>query len=281
MEVNKRSFTQAVVCSLPHTESGSRGNRVLERSSWSESMFVGEGCGGESSGGLSTPLSEPPPDSTSSLLYSSLDLQSNAAPDHEGSAPTTADSNLTSDPLAQATGPAALPSDSTQDMECQAGVERSEHDSAAAGENRDDKSEATKPSAAEVRTLDVDLLLECTFSYMQASEEPEKEPEPMEETSSVFTDPADNVTSSSDPADRQHTGTLDLELPIRPLGYSPSPEPSPSPSSDEEDIYGHGMPASASSDRLRDGLDALHLQGTKQQAQEEARLHKDQVRHYL
>lgn len=238
---------------------------------------MGDGCGGESSEGISTPLSEPPSDPTS-LLYSSLDLQSNVSPDPENGTPTTADSNLDSDPLAppQATGadmdtPGA-PSGISQDMECQAEPEKQtgEGKSGSAG-----SSEEAKPEVApEVVTPDVDLLLECTFSYMQASEEPE----PMEDMSSVFTDPADNANpSDSSATDPAHAEALDLELPIRPLGYTPSPEPSPSPSSDEEDIYGHGLPPSASSDRLRDGLDALNLQGTKQNAQEESRLHKDQV----
>ncbi|XP_063039792.1 tectonin beta-propeller repeat-containing protein 2 [Engraulis encrasicolus] len=262
-------------------ESGSRGNRMLERSSWSESMFVS----GEE-GSVCTPLSEPPPDLATGLLYQGTPSSTTL--------PTSADSNLTSDPLSQATdNDNDAPAGSTQDMECQAGTGR---DSAAGpgndgdGEEKRDEEKAEEGAErepeVEVRTPDVDLLLECTFSYMQASEEPE---EPMEEASSVFTDPT-VVANSSEPteptdtaaaADSQHTaaaaGALDLELPIRPLGYSPSPVPSPSPSSDEEDIYGHSLPGSASSDRLRDGLDALNLQGTKQQAQEEARLQKDQL----
>ncbi|XP_076155281.1 tectonin beta-propeller repeat-containing protein 2 isoform X1 [Alosa pseudoharengus] len=274
-------------------ESGSRGNRVLERSSWSESMFAGEGCGGESSEAISTPLSEPPSDPTS-LLYSSLELQSNVSPDQERTPTTTTDSNITLDPLGPAQGTAAdtdasaTPSGATQDMECQVGVERAGPDSAALAEQKqgedgksdsadgaesqpdpEDLSEEAKSDVAQAVTPDVDLLLECTFSYMQASEAPE----PMEDMSSVFTDPADDA-NSSDPTNPLHAEALDLEFPIRPLGYSPSPEPSPSPSSDEEDIYGHGLPGSASSERLRDGLDALNLQGAKQNAQEESRLHK-------
>ncbi|XP_012688502.2 tectonin beta-propeller repeat-containing protein 2 isoform X2 [Clupea harengus] len=263
-------------------ESGSLGNRVLERSSWSESMYAGEGCGLESSEAISTPLSEPPSDPTS-LLYSSLELQSNTSPDQEGT-PTTADSNLTSDPFAQCspagTDSSAVPSG---DMECQAGSKHSDSaaaaeedqdgrsDSAEGSEGKPDSSGGPPDDAVEVVTPDVDLLLECTFSYMQASEEPE----PMEDTSSVFTDPADaDDAKSSDPADPRHAEAFALELPIRPLGYTPSPEPSPSPSSDEEDIYGHGLPSSTSNERLRDGLDALSLQGIKQHAQEESRLHK-------
>lgn len=241
---------------------------------------MGEGCGGESSEAISTPLSEPSSDPTS-FLYSSLDLQSNASPDQEGATPTTADSNLDVDPLAPPQGTAAdtdtpvAPSGIFKDMECQAGAEQLESEKQTEDRKNDSagRSEEVKPDVApEVVTPDVDLLLECTFSYMQASEEPE----PMEGMISVFTDPADHAN----PSDFSATGPTHaeaLDLPIRPLGYTPSPEPSPSPSSDEEDIYGHGLPASASSDRLRDGLDALNLQGTKQNAQEESRLHKDQV----
>lgn len=243
---------------------------------------MGEGCGGESGEVISTPLSEPPSDPTS-LLYSSLDLQSNVSPDQEDATPTTADSNLDSDPLAPPQGTTAdtdtpvTPSGISQDMECQASAERLEPEKQTEDGKSDsaDRAEEVKPGVAtEVVTPDVDLLLECTFSYMQASEESE----PMEDVSSVFTDPADHTNpSDSSATDPTHAEALDLELPIRPLGYTPSPEPSPSPSSDDEDIYGHGLPASASSDRLRDGLDALNLQGTKQNVQEESRLLKDQV----
>lgn len=239
---------------------------------------MGEGCGGESSEAISTPLSEPPSDPTS-LLYCSLDLESSVSRDQETTTPTTADSNLDSDPLAPSQGTAAdtdtpvAPSGISQDMECQASAERLEPEKQTEG-GRSVSAGTSEEVKPEVMTPDVDLLLECTFSYMQASEEPEL----MEDVSSVFADPADHANpSDSSATEPTHAEALDLELPIRPLGYTPSPEPSPSPSSDEEDIYGHGLPASASSDRLRDGLDALNLQGTKQNAQEESRLLKDQV----
>uniref|UniRef100_A0A673MBL2 Tectonin beta-propeller repeat-containing protein 2-like n=1 Tax=Sinocyclocheilus rhinocerous TaxID=307959 RepID=A0A673MBL2_9TELE len=72
-------------------------------------------------------------------------------------------------------------------------------------------------------------------------------------------------------------GDFNLDLsydPIRPLGYSPEPEPTPS--SDEEDIYAHGVPSSAS---LGDGLNALSLQSSsaKQEDEETQLLKADQL----
>lgn len=118
-------------------------------------------------------------------------------------------------------------------------------------------------------TPDVDMLLECTFSYMQTADEQDVLEEHMKEV------PLEDSELRS--TDGLHGDfTLDLSYdPIRPLGYSPEPEPTPS--SDEEDIYAH-VPTSNS---LGDGLNALSLQGlsAKQKEDEEMQLLKaDQVR---
>uniref|UniRef100_A0A8B9RNL0 Tectonin beta-propeller repeat containing 2 n=1 Tax=Astyanax mexicanus TaxID=7994 RepID=A0A8B9RNL0_ASTMX len=114
-------------------------------------------------------------------------------------------------------------------------------------------------------TPDVDILLECTFSYVQAAEEKSV----MEE------DAKDDAGLLQQDLHRD----FDLDLPydpIRPLACSPEPEHEPSPSSDEEDIYAHGVPSSAS---VGDGLSTLTLQGcaSNRAEQEEARLLKDQL----
>ncbi|XP_022528323.2 tectonin beta-propeller repeat-containing protein 2 [Astyanax mexicanus] len=228
------------------------GNRVNERSSWSEGMFSHDGMASDA---LATPLSEPPSDRTS-LLCSSLDLHSNGSPDQEGSicgetllTPNLPDllqrqeqnENQDQEPGAHLSFPTSLP---LQEMECQTYAE----------------------SEAQIAaTPDVDILLECTFSYVQAAEEKSV----MEE------DAKDDAGLLQQDLHRD----FDLDLPydpIRPLACSPEPEHEPSPSSDEEDIYAHGVPSSAS---VGDGLSTLTLQGcaSNRAEQEEARLLKDQL----
>ncbi len=217
-------------------------------------------------------MSEPPSDHTS-LLCSSFDLHSTGSPDQDGSVcgeshnsdaiPILSPSEpLLSeeprqDPLHQTaeTLPPCPTSLSLQDMECQVYSENvfAENEQIAA-------------------TPDVDMLLECTFSYMQAADEQDIVKEYVKENK-------DTLKDSEEYFNQSLHGDFNLDLsydPIRPLGYSPEPEPSPS--SDEEDIYAHGVPSSAS---LGDGLNALSLQSSsaKQNEDEESQLFKaDQVR---
>lgn len=244
------------------------GNRVNERNSWSESIFSQDGAGSDV---LNTPMSEPPSDHTSNL-FSSLDLHSTGSPDQDGS--VCGESHSTNafpiqspseplqsqetcqDPVSRTaeTLPPCPTSLSLKDMECQVCSENvfAENNQTAA-------------------TPDVDMLLECTFSYMQASDEQDIMKEYVKQGK-------DSLEDSEQQFKNSLHGDFNLDLsydPIRPLGYSPEPEPTPS--SDEEDIYAHGMPSSAS---LGDGLNALSLQSSsaKQKEDEEMQLLKaDQV----
>lgn len=240
------------------------GNRVNERNSWSESIFSQDGPGSDF---LNTPMSEPPSDHTS-LLCSSLDLHSTCSPDQDGSVcgefhssdaiPIQSPSEPLQSPETQQdpvnqTAETLLPcptSLSVQDMECQV--------------YSDNVFAENKQTAA---TPDVDMLLECTFSYMQAADEQDVMKEYVKEGN-------DSLEDSEQHFKNGLHGDFNLDLsydPIRPLGYSPEPEPTPS--SDEEDIYGHGVPSSAS---LGDGLNALSLQSSsaKQKEDEETQLLK-------
>lgn len=256
--------------SYAFTESG---NCVNEHSSWSESMYSQDGL---TSDGIPTPASEPPSDRTS-LLCSSLDLHSNDSPDHEGSVciemlstetfsaqnfsektqiqdQESSESSLRSKETdAQLSCPTSL---CLQDMDCQV-------------YNDPAKAEDSKEQTSSMP--DVDMLLECTFSYMHAAKEKPDMEEPTEMQNAEL-QPKDDSERNFD---------LDLQYySIRPLPYSPEPEPEPSPSSDEEDIYAHGVPCSAT---LGDGLSNAGLQTStvKQTEPEDMRLHKtDQVRAY-
>lgn len=220
------------------------GNRMNERSSWSESIFSQDGAGSDV---LNTPMSEPPSDHTS-LLCSSLDLDgeyhsSDAFPIQSPSEPL-----LNQEPCLVAVNQAAqtsppCPASLTLDMECQLYSENvfAENEQIAA-------------------TPDVDMLLECTFSYMQASDEQDIMKKYVKEHKDVLEDSEEHFKQSL-----HEDFNLDLSYdPIRPLGYSPEPEPSPS--SDEEDIYAHGVPSSAS---LGDGLNALSLQSSSAEQKED------------
>lgn len=253
--------------SYAFTESG---NCVNEHSSWSESMYSQDGLTSDS---LPTPASEPPSDHTS-LLCSSLDLHSNDSPDHDGSVfieplstevflnqnfsekkqipdQESSEIPLSKEAEAEPSCPISL---CLQDMDCQ--VYR-------------DPAKAVESKEQTTSTPDVDLLLECTFSYMHAAND---KPDMQE--------PAEIHNPELQPKDDSERN-FDLDLPyytIRPLPYSPEPEPEPSPSSDEEDIYTQGVPSSTS---LGDGLGNVGLQSStmSQSEQEEMRLHKtDQVR---
>uniref|UniRef100_A0A8C2GBN3 Tectonin beta-propeller repeat containing 2 n=1 Tax=Cyprinus carpio TaxID=7962 RepID=A0A8C2GBN3_CYPCA len=233
------------------------GTCVNERSSWSESIFSQDSAGSDV---LNTPMSEPPSDHTS-LLCSSLDLHSAGSPDQDGSVcgeshnsnaftiqspsePLQSEEPL-QDPVNQTAEalPACPTSLSLQDMECQVYSEN------VFAEN--------KQIAA---TPDVDMLLECTFSYMQAADEQDIMKEYVKENKDTLKDSEEGFKHSLH-------GDFNLDLsydPIRPLGYSPEPEPTPS--SDEEDIYAHGVPSSAS---LGDGLNALSLQSLSDKQKED------------
>ncbi|KAI5102184.1 tectonin beta-propeller repeat-containing protein 2 isoform X1 [Silurus meridionalis] len=238
------------------------GNCVNEHSSWSESMYSQDGL---NSDGLPTPASEPPSDHTS-LMCSSLDLQSNDSPEHEGSVyieslntETFLMQNISDKPQiqdqessvsfltkeAQLSCPTSL---CLQDTNCQV-----YSDAAKTGERKEQTTS----------TPDVDMLLECTFSYMHAANEKPDMEEPCE-----IHDPE---LQSKDDSER----TFDSDLPyysIRPLPYSPEPEPELSPSSDEEDIYAHGILSSASQG---DGLGNAGLQvSTLNQTEQEDMRHK-------
>lgn len=255
--------------SYAFTESG---NCVNEHSSWSESMYSQDGL---TSDGLPTPASEPPSDHTS-LLFSSLDLHSSDSPDHDGSVcietlstetfsnqnflekTQISDQECNQSPLCKESNvePSCPTSLYVQDMDCHIYSDPA-------------KAVESKEQGRTTSTLDVDMLLECTFSYMHAAKEkPDTE------------EPTEMHNPELQPKDESEKN-LDLDLPcypIRPLPYSPEPEPEPSPSSDEEDIYTHGVPSSAS---LGDGLSNAALQSStmSQAEQEEMRLLKaDQVR---
>ncbi|KAA0711227.1 hypothetical protein E1301_Tti002665 [Triplophysa tibetana] len=229
------------------------GNRVNERSSWSGSMLSQDGAGSDI---LNTPSDR------TSLLCSSLDLHSTGSPDHEGSiygethcsidfqTPPEHSPNP-KDPVIQTaeTQPVCPTSLPLQDMECQAYSEN--------------VFEENEPQI--VATPDVDMLLECTFSYMQTAGEQDVIEEHMKEVVPL----EDSEWRSTDSLHGDFNLNLSYD-PIRPLGYSPEPEPTPS--SDEEDIYAH-VPSSNS---LGDGLNALSLQGlsSKQKEDEEMQLLK-------
>ncbi|XP_052001043.1 tectonin beta-propeller repeat-containing protein 2-like [Xyrauchen texanus] len=245
------------------------GNCVNECSSWSESMFSQDGAGSDV---LYTPMSEPPYEPIS-LLCRSLDLHSTSSPDQEGSVyeethsldvfplqsppESSLNQNLEPDQVAvnqtaetQPPCPISLP---LQDMECQPYIENG------------DVFAENEPHIA--TTPDVDILLECTFSYMQAADDQDIMEEHMKEGKDPLQDSAQQSTENLH-------GDFNLDLsydPIRPMGYSPEPEPTPS--SDEEDIYAHVVPSSAS---LGDGLNALSLQGStdKKKVDEETQLLK-------
>ncbi|XP_029568931.1 tectonin beta-propeller repeat-containing protein 2 isoform X1 [Salmo trutta] len=241
------------------------GNRIGEQhNSWSESIYSQDGGGG-SDGGTSTSISEPPSASDhTSFPCSSLDLQcrSSGSLDQEGSisggSPELTTSGAQSeggdqreDPLTQTQPPGTQPpscpmSLPSQDMECQSYPENG-------------NSPSVNNKEGETPTRHVDLLLECTFAYMQTS----KEQDPMEEQEDDLLSPLIGPDDlDQDDPHHQHC-LLDLEPPscVDQMRYSLEPEQCPS--SDEEDIYAvHGVPYSASSASLGDRLNALNLQGS-------------------
>ncbi|XP_041703972.1 tectonin beta-propeller repeat-containing protein 2 [Coregonus clupeaformis] len=270
--INQEDFQQELVVKAIKVKKKAKrrrqesGNRICEQhNSWSESICSQDGGGG-SDGGASTPMSEPPSASDhTSLLCSSLDLQSRSSgsPDQEGSisggSPELNTSGAQSqgggqgqDPLIQTQPPGTQPPSCPaslpfQDMECQSYPENGNGPSAT-------------NKQGEAPTPDVDLLLECTFAYMQTSEDQD----PIEEQEDDFLSPLIGPDDSEDQDDPQHQHRLlDLEPPSCADQMCYSLEPEQCPSSDEEDIYAaQGVPYSASSVSLGDGLNSLNLQGS-------------------
>ncbi|KAJ7990937.1 hypothetical protein DPEC_G00292060 [Dallia pectoralis] len=250
--INQEEFQQElVVKAIKVKKKGKRrrhesGNRICEQyNSWSESMSSQDG-GGFSDGSASTPMSEPPYASDrTSLQCGSSDLQSRSSgsPAREGSI-VEGSPELTA-PGAPAQTPASGPQPLTcptllpiQDIEYQL------------------YSESSKGPPAP--TPDVDLLLECTFAYMQT---PEMQ-DPMEEEDE-FLRPLIRPDDCEDQDDTVHHQNclLDLEPPYCSDPTS-TPRPEQCPSSDEEDIYTpQGVPCIASSVSPGDDLNALNLHG--------------------
>lgn len=208
-------------------------------------------------------MSEPPSDCTS-ILFSSLDLHSTGSPDQDGSICVESHSSNAF--------PNQSPSEPLQSQEtCQDSVSQTAETLPPCPTSLSLKDMECQVCSENAATPDVDMLLECTFSYMQAADEQDIMKEYVKEGK-------DSLEDSEQQFKNSLHGDFNLDLsydPIRPLGYSPEPEPTPS--SDEEDIYAHGVPSSAS---LGDGLNALSLQNSsaKQKDDEEMQLLKaDQV----
>uniref|UniRef100_UPI003AAE588F tectonin beta-propeller repeat-containing protein 2 n=1 Tax=Centroberyx gerrardi TaxID=166262 RepID=UPI003AAE588F len=225
------------------------GNRLSE-SSWSDSMF-GVQDGGCSDGGSGTPLSD-----RTSLLCSSLDLQSNDYPEQDQNQNLNQNLNQNQDR-----------------QEPEEGGDRGEAGSSS-GQTGPRPPPASLPlqgldsqlnpamgslCGAEVAvvppTPDVDLLLECTFSYMHNSEQDDGQGhQPMEEQEDEFLSPLigpeedeedEDLLPPSGLADQMFYSTMSS------LGRQRSD------SDEEEDIYCHTAPSSGS---VGDGLSCLSIQ---------------------
>ncbi|XP_062863100.1 tectonin beta-propeller repeat-containing protein 2 [Trichomycterus rosablanca] len=246
------------------------GNCVNDRSSWSESMFSQDGA---ASDGLSTPASAPPSDRTS-LMCSSLDFHSNGSPDQEGSVcidPFSPDTYLMQNlqeplqvpnqELKERKSSESLVSKTADDLPpCPTSLCLQDMDSQSDG----DVINVEQSQARTAVTPDVDMLLECTFSYVHAANEEAPEAEAGHVCNPEL-QPKEDLEKDFDMDIMQYS--------IRPLAYTPEPEPELSPSSDEEDIYAHGVPSAAS---VGDELNTLGVQNTcsNQTEQEDTRLHK-------
>lgn len=225
----------------------------------SESMCSQDGA---ASDGFLTPASAPPSDRTS-LMYSSLDLQSNDSPDQEGS--------VCPDPF----GPDTFSTPCLQEPSQVPSVALKEQTSADAVPPcpaslclQDDDDINEEPQERTTATPDVDMLLECTFSYVHAANEEAPGEEPGPRGDSTLQPKEDSVKDFD----------MDLaEYSIRPLAYTPEPEPELSPSSDEEDIYAHGVSAASVGEDLHTA--AVQGTGSNLADQEDVRVHKvDQVK---
>ncbi|XP_056151810.1 tectonin beta-propeller repeat-containing protein 2 [Lampris incognitus] len=241
------------------------GNRLCE-SSWSESMFVFQD-GGCSDGGSGTPLSDQPFSDRTSLLYSSLDLQSTDSIEQEHSqnlGPQVSQQRLPDrgredgrrEKEAELSSPLARLY--LQSLECQMSPVEGSLQGA--------------ESAAVPSTPDVDLLLECTFSYMQNAEEQvdEQEYQPMEEQDVEFLSPL--IGPEEENEEEVHRSSLGNQMFYSTVSCL---DRQPYISSDEEeDIYGHGTPSIVS---VGDCLSVLSLQTDKQMDHEKAKYKVDQL----
>ncbi|KAJ8289419.1 hypothetical protein GJAV_G00001090 [Gymnothorax javanicus] len=194
------------------------GNRISAHSSWSEGVFSQDGGG-------------------TSPLGSSLDLQSSDS--------ISGDSHG-NDPFTLLTSPeAALEATPTPPVMPAESVTPPPELITPPPELVTPPSEVVTPPA-EVMTPDVDSLLQCTFAYMQAAAEQE------EAAAQPWEGVVDGVSEGVAEGGAEDNNAL------------PHPEPPPPPyptqeaelaaSSDEEDIYAHGVPHSASAA----SLDASH-----------------------
>ncbi|KAM4625057.1 tectonin beta-propeller repeat-containing protein 2 [Polymixia lowei] len=246
----------------PRQDSGS-GNRLSE-SSWSESMFVVQdgGCSdGYSSG---TPLSDQPFSDPTSLLCSSLDLQSNDSPEQDQDQQTSqrrgpdqgGEGREGGKPEASFSQASSLAPPATlllQGLEFQMYPENG--------------SVVGAESLAVPPTPDVDLLLECTFSYMQNSEEQDdgQQHQPMEEQDDEFLSPLIG------PEDEEEEDMAPPSGGTEQMFYSTV---SCGDSDEEDDIYSHGVPSGGGTG---DNMSPLSLQTDGLLEQDKAKLKADQL----
>ncbi|XP_010891212.4 tectonin beta-propeller repeat-containing protein 2 isoform X2 [Esox lucius] len=255
--INQEDFQQELVVKAIKVKKKAKrrrqesGNRICDQyNSWSESMSSQDG-GGFSDGGASTPMSEPASDHTS-LQCGSSDLQSRSSgsPDREGSV------GGGSPELTASGAPAQTPASGTQPPSCPTllpiqGMEYQSYPESGKGPSATNKE-------GEAPTPDVDLLLECTFAYMQTSETQDRMEQEDDDFLSPLIEPDD--CEDQDGPDHHQNYLLDLEPPYS-LDPTYTPRPEQCQSSDEEDIYTpQGVPYSASSVSLGDDLNALNLQ---------------------
>ncbi|KAM3838349.1 tectonin beta-propeller repeat-containing protein 2-like, partial [Diretmus argenteus] len=228
------------------------GNRLSE-SSWSESMFVVQD-GGCSDGGSGTPLSDRTSLLCSSLDYPEQDQDQNqiqvchntehGAPDSGGEEGGGAESS--SSQTSSHLPPASLP---LHGLEGQLYPEKGSLSGV----------EVVPP------TPDVDLLLECTFSYMHNAEQGDgQEQQPMEHQDDEFLSPligpdeeeeeAEDLLPPNGLADQMFYSTVS-RLDRQPSGSS----------DEEEDIYGY---TAQTSSNVGDGLSCLSIQTDGQMDQD-------------
>ncbi|KAL0969727.1 hypothetical protein UPYG_G00231480 [Umbra pygmaea] len=264
--INQEDFQQELIVKAIKVKKKAKrrrqdgGNRICDQyNSWSESVYS-QDSGGVSDGGASTPMSEPPCASDhTSVLCSSLDLQSRSSgsPDQDGSlgggSPELTNSGAQCQIAAQ--GPHTLtqmPASDTQPPSCPTLLPLQEMECQSYPDNGNDLRADNKGAAS---TPDVDLLLECTFAYMQTEVQ-----EPMEEQEDDFLSPLIEPDDSDDQDDTHHQHCL---LDLEPPNCANTLGPDQCPSSDEEDIYAaQAVPYSASSLSLGDDLNALKLQAS-------------------
>ncbi|MFT7801798.1 tectonin beta-propeller repeat-containing protein 2 [Arapaima gigas] len=231
------------------------GNRISDQNSWSEGVFSQEGGGSD---GTCTPVCDLASDRTS-LLNSSVDLQSNDSPDQDGV--MSRDSNC-NDPFTLLISPDHAPCG-----ECQSPENKCLP--SAAPQGTQDHDQVTTENCPEAITPDVDSLLECTFSYVR----PAAEQDFGEVQDGPSLDPQQTVENRGAVNHSKNLGSCSTE-PLPQFRYPVEPEMSVS--SDEEDIYGHAVARSSSTSSLADLLHASHFQSAKGKKAErnESDIHK-------